>query len=118
MWIFDLALLLFVSISLSLKNLYLGVITLVLGLMIGFQHERVRFLLGEERELISTSRKVKAAIFALLMACCLLPMISSVDFDANQFETFNLDSLLPVIVLVGVFASALVAVLATEKRKR
>jgi hypothetical protein len=118
MILFDLILLLCVSGALAMKSLYLGAITLVIGFLIGFQNLRTTHLLGQSPAVVSTSRKVKAVILAVLIGACLSPVV----FEAHDAGTFEKDwmpeSLLPIIVVIGLFAAAMMAALTVEKRKR
>ncbi len=120
MIIFDLLLLLFVSGMLAVKSLYLGSITIVAGFLIGFQNQRTIRLLGVNPEPIRTARKVKAAILALLIGACCLPFL--LEHPLNAIEGFDKswseETILPVVVVIGLLASAMMAALVVEKRKR
>jgi uncharacterized protein YacL len=116
--LFDLALLLFASGLLAIKSLFLGSVTLVIGLLIGFQNIRTMKLLGISRNQVSLTRKVKAAILAIILGLCAFPLLFDSSVRAN-FEVLNSEeAVLPVIIVIGLMASALMAALVVEKRKR
>ena len=119
MWIFDPLLLIAVSTFLATKNHYLGIVTFFLGVFVEFQNKRHLFLLGEQKKVISTGRKIKAAILSLVLGGCLIPFALPSAATSTQFEkTFNLDTLLPLVIIVGLLSSVLMAALSTEKRSR
>lgn len=119
MWIFDLSLLTAVSCFLGMRSLYLGVATFVLGLLIEFQNQRVRFLLGDTFRPNPVSRKIKAGILACLLAACLIPLAVGTSGEMISSEKmFTLENLLPLVILIGIFSSAMMSVISIEKRKR
>ena len=119
MILFDAVLLIAVSGALAVKSLYLGVITLVLGFLIGFQNLRTIHLLGRERPSYSTSKKVKALILAVIIGLCMIPFVLELPAQPNNFETtWSEETVLPIIIVVGLFAAAVMSALTVEKRKR
>jgi hypothetical protein len=120
MIIFDLFLLVFVSGMLALKSLYLGSITLVVGVLLGFQNQRTVRLLGVFPEATSVSRKVKAGLLALVLGLCALPFL--LERQLQETEGFNNvwteETILPLVIVIGLFAATSLAALTVEKRKR
>ena len=117
--LFDLTLLLGVSGSLAFKNLYLGITVLIMGLLVGFQSERLKALLGEEPIQTNTSRKVKAFAVSIILGGCFIPILQNQVGLEDHFEKiYHVEILLPLIVLIGLFSAAMISAVATEKRKR
>ena len=118
MIIFDLLLLIAVSGILAVKSLYLGAITLVIGFLIGFQNTRTIHLLGQANPLITTRRKAKAWILALIFGGCLTPLLMEVR-DVGSFEKdWVPEAVLPILIAIGLFSAAMMAALTVERRKR
>ncbi len=118
MWIFDSVLLIAVSALLGFRSPYLGILTFILGIFVEFQAKRVLFLLGERPKTVPASRKVKSAILAVLFGACLIPLVGTGQTEVATEGTFDIESLLPLVVIVGLLSSVLMSALSTEKRKR
>ncbi len=119
MRIFDGVFLLVVSAFLCLKVPFLGVLVLVLSLLIQFQNSRVRFLLGSSDQTITTGKKIKAAVLAVLLGVSLTPLLMDAGTPATGSDKpFVFDSLLPLVVVVSLFSAAMMVGVAVEKRKR
>ena len=119
MIIFDGLLLIVVSALLATRSLYLGCVTLVLGLLIAFQAKRVQFLLGEKSTEPKLARKIKAAILSLLTSAAAYPLILETGLAPARDEgNFDYISVLPIVIVIGLFSAAMMAALIVEKRKR
>lgn len=119
MIIFDFFLLVSVSVLLGLKSLYLGAITLIIGLLIGFQNHRVQLLLGEIGTHTTVARKIKAALLSLLLTGCFYPLAVESGLVPGLFEAeFNSVLVLPIIIVIGLLSATVMAALTVEKRKR
>ena len=119
MMIFDVILLLAVTFLLGMKNMYLASVTLVIGLLIGFQAVRVQFLIGIKTENVPVSRKIKAVVLALLLTGCGYPFIYETGMNANNFDPdFNSASVLPIIAIIALLSATVMVSLIVEKRKR
>lgn len=119
MIIFDFLLLTSVSALIGLKSLYLGAVTLVIGLLIGFQNHRLQLLLGEIGTRATIARKVKSALLSLLLTACMYPLAAESGLLPGLFESeFNPVLVLPIIIIIGLFSATVMTALAVEKRKR
>jgi hypothetical protein len=117
--IFDGVFLLVVSTFLFLKVPFLGVLVLVLSLLIQFQNSRVRFLLGSSDQTITTGKKIKALVLAVLLGASLTPLLMDAGTPAiGNDAPFIFDSLLPLVIVVALFSAAMMVGVAVEKRKR
>ena len=118
-WLFDLALLSAVSICFGMRFLFLGIVIFVSGIFFLFQSHRTRLLLGSQKTEVPVTRKVRAAALSLLISGMLLPLLMQNEGQADLIEkSSKIDSDLPVIVLIGLFAASLMVGLSVEKRKR
>jgi phosphatidylglycerophosphate synthase len=116
---FDLTLLLLTSAVLATKNLYLGSVTLIIGLFIAFQNIRTIRLLGSQSRESSRTRQIKAAILALIFGLCTLPLlIDDMRPEALVDQSWSEVASLPLVIVVGLFAATMMSALANEKRKR
>lgn len=119
MIVFDLLLLLSAAALLGLKSLYLGSVALVIGLLIGFQSERTIRLLGSETSITSTSRKIKALFLSLVIGVGMGPFLWELPTPGLALSApWSQESVLPLVIITGLFAAALTAALTVEKRKR
>lgn len=115
----DLILLVLTSAVLASKNLYLGSVTLIIGLFIAFQNIRTIRLLGTQARETTRARQVKAAILALVFGLCTLPLlIDEVRPEGLVDSSWSEVTTLPLVVVVGLFAATMMSALAIEKRKR
>jgi hypothetical protein len=118
MILFDFILLLLVSGVLATKSLYLGTITLVIGFLLGFQNIRTIHLLGQADPEVPTARKIKALILSCVLGVCAIPLLLE-GREAGTFEKeWAPETVLPIIIVIGLFSAAMMAALTVEKRKR
>ena len=119
MWILDLAVLTAVSLALSWRAPFLGVVVFTLGLFFGFQARRSRLLVGLDPAPVSTGRRVRAALASLLVSSAAAALFSGSLARSDSFEAGSrLDALFPLVLIVGFLAAALMAGLGVEGRKR
>jgi uncharacterized membrane protein len=105
---------------LALKSLYLGSITLIVGFLLGFQNQRTVRLLGGLPEITSVSRKVKAALLSIVLTLCALPFLLEHELQTTEGldKAWTEQAILPLVIVIGLFAAASLAALSVEKRKR
>ena len=116
--IFDLILLLVVSAGFGARHLFLGVAILTIGLFFQFQIIRTRLLVGGEEKGIPLSRKLKAALAAVLFGALSAPFL----FEGNPVKaasgSVSPEVALPVLIASGILAAVLMVALSVEKRNR
>jgi hypothetical protein len=116
---FDLFLLVVVSAVMASKNLYLGSVTLIIGLFIAFQNIRTIRLLGTQAHKTAPSRQVKAAVLALVIGLCALPLLIDEGRPEGLVDqAWSEVASLPLVIIVGLFSATMMSALAIEKRKR
>ena len=115
----DLILLLGASVFFGTKNLYFGVVILVLGLLFLFQSHRTRLLLGKRPKTPTPQKRMWAAVMALLFGGLLAPVFIEPPVVNEAFlKSEHPDAALPAVVLIGALAALFMVALSAEKRRR
>ena len=118
-WVFDLILLLGVSIFFASRYLYLGIVIFTLGLFFFFQVRRSRLLVGFQKKPIAVARRVRAIMASVLITASATPLFIDSPAKADLFEqSRKLDALFPTVILVALLGAALMVGLSVEERKR
>ena len=118
-WIYDLLILLGVSIWLGTRVLFLGVAVFTLGLFFQFQARRTRLLIGGSVEKLPRGKKIKAAGLALVFTGFLVPLVNESGEGVSLHTGPEMgDWALPVVILIGLLTASLMVALGAEKRRR
>ena len=117
--IFDLVLLLLVSAGFGARHLFLGVVILTIGLFFQFQIIRTRLLVGGEEKVVPLSRKLKAALAAVIFGALSAPFLfEGVAAKVASERSGSAEMALPVLIASGILAAVLMVAISVEKRNR
>jgi hypothetical protein len=118
--ILDLVFLIVISVYLAWFFPYLAVALLLLNVLFATQYWKTQLLLGSNPSVVTTSRRVKSAILAVVFtsACGCVMIEDSPSLQNEGFYNLWNHDYFPVLMVICVFAALLMATLVTEKRKR
>ena len=118
--IFDLVILVAISVWVIMIEPTLGILFLLTNLIFGTQYWKTLLLIGSHTEGEGTAKRIKAGLLAVLFSTILFFIVNE---EATAPQTVSVSTLwngdfFPIILAVGFLASLLMVALVTEKRKR
>lgn len=114
---FDLLLLLVASFFAGSRLPLVGVTIFVLGGSALIQNLRTRRLLGSAAGTISTGKKIKSGVIAIVLGGLAAPLLDEFGHAQGQ-QSRDVAALMPLVILVGVLSASLLIALINERKKR